>query len=70
MEIILKRLCQVDIVKNCVWFTEKDETGNTSLYSLKDLNGLNKIYSFQRSYRNGVFGARPKINGTCKSVWR
>lgn len=50
------------IRKDCVWFTEKDETGNTSLYSLTDFNGLNKISSFQRSYRNGVFGALPKIN--------
>lgn len=50
------------IRKDSVWFTEKDESGNTSLYSLTDFNGLNKISSFQRSYRNGVFGALPKIN--------
>lgn len=47
--------------KDSVWFTEKDESGNTSLYSLSDFNGLNKISSFQRSYRNGVFGALPNI---------
>lgn len=50
------------IRKDCVWFTEKDETGNSSLYSLTDFNGLNKVSSFQRSYRNGAFGALPKIN--------
>lgn len=50
------------IRKDCVWFTEKDEAGNTSLYSLTEFNGLNKISSFQRSYRNGVFGALPQIN--------
>lgn len=48
--------------QDCVWFTEKNETGNTSLYSLTDFNGLKKISSFQRSYRNGVFGALPLIN--------
>ncbi|MCH5345768.1 MAG: ATP-binding protein [Muribaculaceae bacterium] len=47
--------------KDSVWFTEKDESGNTSLYSLVDFKGLNKLSSFQRSYRNGRFGALPKI---------
>lgn len=47
--------------KDSVWFTEKDESGNTSLYSLADFKGLNKLSSYQKSYRNGRFGALPNI---------
>lgn len=47
--------------KDSVWFTEKNNDGNCSLYSLVEFNGLNKIRSFQKSYRNGVFGALPNI---------
>ena len=49
------------IRKDSVWFTEKDASGNSSLYSLSDFSGLGKLSSFQRSYRNGVFGAIPNI---------
>ncbi len=49
------------IRKDSVWFTEKDESGNTSLYSLVDFRGLNKLSSYQKSYRNGQFGALPNI---------
>lgn len=49
------------IRKDSVWFTEKDESGNTTLYSLVDFRGLNKLSSYQKSYRNGRFGALPNI---------
>lgn len=49
------------IRKDSVWFTEKGEDGNSELYSLSDFKGLNKIRSFQKSYRNGRFGALPNI---------
>lgn len=49
------------IRKDSVWFTEKDGSGNTALYSLVDFKGLNKLTSFQKSYRNGKFGALPNI---------
>ena len=49
------------IRKDSVWFTEKDASGNTALYSLVDFKGLNKLSSIQRSYRNGKFGALPNI---------
>jgi len=49
------------IRKDSVWFTEKDETGNTDLYSLVEYKGLNRISSLQKAYRNGVFGALPNI---------
>ncbi len=47
--------------KDSVWFTEKGEDGHSDLYSLTDFKGINKIRSFQKSYRNGVFGALPNI---------
>lgn len=50
------------IRKDSVWFTEKEENGCSSLYSLVDFKGLGKISSFQRSYRNGLFGALPNIH--------
>ena len=49
------------IRKDSVWFTEKDASGNSALYSLVDFKGLNKLSSFQKSYRNGKFGALPNI---------
>ena len=48
--------------KDSVWFTEKGDDGHTRLYSLTDFKGLSKISSFQKSYRNGVFGALPNIH--------
>lgn len=48
--------------KDSVWFTEKNESGATELYSLVEFNGLNRIASLQKAYRQGKFGAIPKIN--------
>ena len=48
--------------KDSVWFTEKGDDGHTRLYSLTDFKGLSKVSSFQKSYRNGVFGALPNIH--------
>ncbi len=50
------------IRKDMVWFTDKEEDGNTKLFSLTDFRGLGRITSFQKSYRNGVFGALPNIH--------
>lgn len=49
------------IRKDCVWFTEKGKDGATSLYSLDEFAGLNKLRSIQRAYRGGRFGATPNI---------
>ena len=49
------------IRKDCVWFTEKGADGATSLYSLVEFAGLNKLKSIQRAYRGGRFGAIPNI---------
>lgn len=50
------------IRKDMVWFTDKEKDGHTKLYSLTDFRGLGRITSFQKSYRNGVFGALPNIH--------
>ncbi len=48
--------------KDCVWFTEKNKSGATELYSLVEFSRLNRISSLQKAYRQGNFGAIPKIN--------
>ena len=48
--------------KDSVWFTEKNQAGATELYSLVEFSGLNRIASLQKAYRQGRFGAIPKIN--------
>lgn len=47
--------------KDSVWFTEKGTDGNSTLYSLSDFSGLNKLTSIHRAYMNGRFGALPKV---------
>lgn len=47
--------------KDSVWFTEKAKDGNSSLYSLIDFRGLNKLSSIHRAYMNGQFGALPNV---------
>lgn len=47
--------------KDSVWFTEKNEDGNTIIYPLTDFKGLNRIHSYQKAYKNGRFGAIPNI---------
>lgn len=47
--------------KDSVWFTEKSDDGNSTLFSLADFSGLNKLSSIHRAYMNGRFGALPKV---------
>lgn len=47
--------------RDSVWFTEKGSDGNSSLFSLSDFSGLNKLSSIHRAYMNGRFGALPKV---------
>ena len=47
--------------KDSVWFTEKGKDGNTTLFSLVDFKGLNKLSSIHRAYMNGQFGVIPRI---------
>lgn len=46
---------------DCVWFTNKDRTGNTEIYSMADFEGLDEIQSHWKAYRSGMFGALPHI---------
>lgn len=48
--------------KDSVWFTEKNKAGSTELYSLVEFNGLKRLASLQKAYRQGRFGAIPRIN--------
>lgn len=53
-----------DLIRSdSVWFTEKEESGATRLYSLVEFKGLKRISSLQKAYRNGLFGALPNIKG-------
>lgn len=47
--------------KDSVWFTEKAKDGNSTIYSLIEFNGLNKLSSIHRAYMNGQFGALPNV---------
>jgi hypothetical protein len=47
--------------KDSVWFTEKEPDGNSTLFSLVDFKGLNKLFSIHRAYMNGQFGAMPNV---------
>lgn len=49
------------IRKDNIWFTEKDKSGASQLYSLVEFKGLSKISHIDKAYRNGIFGALPQI---------
>ncbi|MEN8120400.1 MAG: ATP-binding protein [Bacteroidota bacterium] len=46
--------------KDIVWFTEKDEDGSTTLFSLDDFD-IRKNLSFLKAYQAGKFGAVPNL---------
>lgn len=47
--------------KDSFWLMDKEENGNSILYSLVSKNGVNKMRSLQRAYLNNKLGALPKI---------
>jgi uncharacterized protein len=47
--------------KEEVWFTEKDQTGATSLYPLRDISGVRRDANIYKKYLGGTFGAVPRI---------
>lgn len=49
------------IRKDNIWFTEKEKSGASQLYSLVEFKGLGKITHLDKAYRNGIFGALPQI---------
>lgn len=44
-----------------VWFTEKNEYGESSLYSAQDFEGVSICVPFEQWYRAGRFGAIPDL---------
>lgn len=49
------------IRKDQVWITEKNERGETDLYSLQDFESLREDTSFDKWYLSGKFGGVPQI---------
>lgn len=49
------------IRRDAVWFTEKEASGATRVYSLVEFKELEKLKSFQTAYLQGLFGAIPDI---------
>lgn len=47
--------------KDSIWFTEKDRSGSTNLFSLSDFKAVNRISSLLKAYKYGKFGAIPII---------
>lgn len=45
-----------------IWFTEKNQYGEASLYSLADFKGVRKTDAFENNYLKGKYGAVPFID--------
>lgn len=46
-----------------IWFTEKDEEGNSDLFGLSDFKGVRADKDIRKSYLLGRFGGMPRILG-------
>ena len=44
-----------------IWFTEKDDSGNTELYALSQIDGVRKDIPYDKWYMSGRFGATPEV---------
>ena len=47
--------------KDQIWFVQKDQYGNSELYSASDFEGVRDSTNFEVWYRTGKFGGNPKI---------
>lgn len=45
-----------------IWFSEKDQNGTSTYYSLSNLKGVRKDITYEKYYLNGAFGGIPVIN--------
>lgn len=45
-----------------IWFTEKNERGETDLFSMADISGVRPNVPYDKWYDSGKFGATPIIN--------
>jgi AAA15 family ATPase/GTPase len=50
-----------NLTKEEIYFCEKDSTGGTSIYALKDIQGVRRVDNFYRKYMGGTYGAVPTI---------
>ncbi|POR46730.1 hypothetical protein B0G62_12246 [Paraburkholderia eburnea] len=50
-----------ELTKEEIYFCEKDAAGGTSIYGLKDIQGVRRVDNFYRKYMGGAFGAVPTI---------
>ena len=50
-----------DLVKEEVYFTEKNETGQTKLFGLSDIAGVRRDENIYAKYLAGVYGAIPRL---------
>lgn len=50
-----------ELEKEEVFFTEKDQSGATTIYGAKDIQGLRREPSLSRKYLGGALGAVPRI---------
>ncbi|WP_270942801.1 AAA family ATPase [Romboutsia lituseburensis] len=57
-------LLQEDIRRDQVWFVEKNEYGESELYSLADFKGVRKNDAILKKYLLGVYGAVPFKKGS------
>lgn len=57
-------LLQEDIRRDQVWFVEKNQYGESELYSLSDFKGVRKNDSILKKYLLGVYGAIPFKGGS------
>jgi uncharacterized protein len=58
------QLLQEQIRRDQVWFVEKNEYGESELYSLSDFKGVRKNDSILKKYLLGVYGAIPFKRGS------
>lgn len=50
-----------ELIKEEIWFCEKDGQGRTSVYGLKDIRDVRRVDNYYRKYLGGVYGAVPRI---------
>jgi hypothetical protein len=50
-----------NLAKDEIYFCDKSSTGATSIYGLKDIQGVRRLENFYRKYMGGAYGAVPTI---------
>ncbi|XQM39043.1 ATP-binding protein [Cupriavidus sp. H19C3] len=50
-----------ELVKEEVYFCEKDADGATTVYGLHEIHGVRRVDNFYRKYMGGVYGAVPNL---------